>query len=164
MCSCSTGSNASPEIADHTPHELELRIISEIYHACHFLRRFRDDIFMVYIGTNNELTDFVHTINELHATFKFSFGNSQQSVTFLDVEIFKGPRYDQQQIIDLRTHTKQTDTFQYLHRESCHPTATFKWFVKGEILRYACTCNKVDFDKKTKFFTNELMERGYNEN
>ena len=133
------GSNASPEIADITFHELEMRIISENQHAIHFWKRFRDDIFMVYIGTNNELDKFIHTINELHPTFKFSFENSQQSITFLDVQIFKGPRYDQQQILDMRTHTKNTDTFQYLHRESCHPSATFKGFVKGEILRYTRT-------------------------
>ena len=34
-----------------------------------------------------------------------------------------------------------------------------------EILRYARTCNnKAEFDKKTEFFTNKLLERGYKEN
>ena len=38
---CSMGSNASPEIAEITFHELEMKIISNYQHQIHFLKRFR---------------------------------------------------------------------------------------------------------------------------
>ena len=101
----------------------------------------------------------------MHPTFKFSYENSKQEITFLDVVVFKGARYHKLNILDIKTHTKPTDTFQFLHRESCHPTATFNGFIKGEILRYARTCNNTDdFTKKVAFFTNKLLNREYKNN
>ena len=79
------GSNASPEIADITFHELEMKIITNHQQQIHFLKGFRDDIFMIYTGTENELKQFIHATNELHPTFKFTFETSQQEWTFLDV-------------------------------------------------------------------------------
>ena len=38
---CSMGSNASPEIAEITFHELEMKIISNYQHQILFLKRFR---------------------------------------------------------------------------------------------------------------------------
>ena len=35
--------------------------------------------------------------------------------------------------------------------------------MKGELLRYARTCNNTqDFNKKVEFFTQKLQKRGYN--
>ena len=117
---------------------------------------------MIHTGTENELKQFIHTTNELHPTFKFTFETSQQELTFLDVEVFKGQKYNHNGILDLRTHTKPTDTFQYLHRKSWHPTATFKGFIEGEMLRYCRKCNNEnDFNKKVSLFTGKLIERKY---
>ena len=154
------GSNASPEIADITFHEFEKKIISKHHNNIHFWKRFREDIFAIYLGTHTELTNFIHSINTMHPTFKFSFESSKQEITFLDVVVFKGARYHKQNIL-----TKPTDTFQFLHRESCHPTATFNGFIKGKVLRYARTCNNADdFTKKVAFFTNKLLNREYKNN
>ena len=136
---CSMGSNASPEIADIAFHELEKKIIVNNHNNIHFWKRFRDDVFAIFLGTQTELTNFIQKINTMHPTFKFSYENSTQEITFLDVVVFKGARYHKENILDIKTHTKPTDTFQFLHRESCHPTATFNGFIKGEILRYART-------------------------
>ena len=46
-------------------------------------------------------------------------------------------------------NNKQTDTFQYLHRNSSHPTASFRGMInKGEVLRYFRTYNNIDDFKK----------------
>ena len=88
----------------------------------------------------------------MHPAFKLTVEKSLEKITFLDVEIFKGPRHNQENILDIKTHTKLIDTFQYLHRESLHPKSTFKGLIKGEILRYSLTCNNLnDFKKKVCF-------------
>ena len=164
ICGCSMGSPASPEIADITFHETEIKIIHEHNNKIALWLRFRDDIFLIFIGTEHELHEFVTNINQMHPTFKFSFESSSQQVKYLDLVIYKGQRYNKENILDIKTHTKPTDTFQFLHRESCHPTATFKGLMKGETLRYIRTCNnKEDFNQKVNTFKAKLLERGYKE-
>ena len=120
---------------------------------------------MIYSGTKGELEAFLTRINSLHQTYKFTLESSDKEVTYLDLESFKDQRHQETGLLDIRTHTKQTDTFQFLQRQSCHPTATFKGFVKGEILLYIRTCNnEADFNRKLKFFTEKLLTRGYTKN
>ena len=98
----------------------------------------------------------------MHPTFKFSFERSSHEITYLDLVVYKGQRYNRENILDMRTHTKATDTFQFLHRQSCHPISTFKGLIKGESLRYIRTCNnETDFINKVTTFNAKLRERGY---
>ena len=55
--------------------------------------------------------------------------------TFLDTVIYKGDRFKEQSILDIKTHFKPTETFQYTHFSSCHPPSVKIGFVKGEALR-----------------------------
>ena len=162
ICGCSMGSPASPEIADITFNETEMKIIHDHNTKITLWLRFRDDIFLIYMGTEHKLHDFITNINEMRPTFKFSFESSSHQVTYLDLDIYKGQRYNKENVLDIKTHTKPTDTFQFLHRESCHPTATFKGLIKGETVRYIRTCNnKEDFNHKVNTFKAKLLERGY---
>lgn len=54
---------------------------------------------------------------------------------FLDTRAFEGSRLEQESILDLRTHFKPDETFQYKDFKSCHPTGVNKGFVKGDALR-----------------------------
>ena len=161
-CGGSMGSPASPEIADITFHNLETNIIELHKSKIYFWKRFRDDLFMIYTGTQNQLHEFITNINGLHETFKFSYEFSPHTISYLDLDIFKSHKYTNERILDTRTHTKATDTFQYLSRNSCHPIRTFKGLIKGELLRYARTCNNnEDFISKVHFFTQKLQRRNY---
>ena len=44
---------------------------------------------------------------------------SPERAAFLDTEVFKGPRLSTLKILDLQTHFKPTETFQYTH--TSHP-------------------------------------------
>ena len=44
---------------------------------------------------------------------------SDKETTFLDTYIYKGARFERNAILDLRTHFKPTETFQYTHFKSC---------------------------------------------
>ena len=65
-------------------------------------------------------------------------------------------------ILDVQTHFKPTETFQYTHFSSCLPLSIKKGFVKGEALRLLRTnLVKESFEFKKSQFLTQLLERGY---
>ena len=73
-------------------------------------------------GTGKEqITHFIEQVNDHHATVKFTAESSENEVTFLDTIVYKGKRFNSTSILDVRTHFKATETFQYTHFSSCHP-------------------------------------------
>ena len=89
---------------------------------------------------------------------------SSEKIVFLDTEVFKGPRFITDKILDDQTHFKPTKTFQYTHFSSCHPLSIKKGFVKGEALSLVRTNSvKKSFEFKKLQFLTRLLERGYPE-
>ena len=70
-----------------------------------------------------------------HNTIKFTYSISPTGLDFLDVHIYKGPRFESSGILDFRPHFKDMNCFQYLHYTLAHPRSTFSGIVKGELLR-----------------------------
>ena len=62
-------------------------------------------------------------------------GGWEAEIVFLDTEVFKGPRFAYSKTLDVQTHYKPTETFQYTHFSSSHPLSVKKGFIKGETLR-----------------------------
>ena len=52
-------------------------------------------------------------------------------MTFLDTKVNKGERLKKEAVLDVRTHFKPTETFQYTHYSSCHPPGVKKGFIKA---------------------------------
>ena len=57
---------------------------------------------------------------------------SDTEITFLDICVYKGERFEKESILDVGKHFKLTETFQYTHFPSCHPPGVRKGFLKGE--------------------------------
>ena len=58
--------------------------------------------------------------------------------------------------------TKESDTFQYLARDSAHPKSVFGGLIKGETLRYARNCShRSDFEERVNLYKEHLTKRGY---
>ena len=53
----------------------------------------------------------MHTINEIHPTIKFIHEIRDTELTFLDVTLYKGDRFLHTNILDLRTHIKDTNSY-----------------------------------------------------
>ena len=86
----------------------------------------------------------------------------QKKIVFLDTEVFKGPRFTDSKTLDVQTHFKPTETFQYTHFSSCHPFSVKKGFIKGEALRLLRTNSvKEIFELRKLEFLTRLIERGY---
>jgi len=62
-----------------------------------------------------EISNFtcIDFANSFHATIKFTHEVSSEKVVFLCTEVFKGVRFADIKTLDVRTHYKPTETFQY---------------------------------------------------
>ena len=89
--------------------------------------------------------------------------NQTSPKCILDTCIYKGDRFKKESILDIKTHFKPTETFQYTHFYSCHPSGVKKGFIKGEALRLLRTnSSKTTFE--LSLFKQKLRAGGYPDN
>ena len=98
-------------------------------------KRFIDDIFSFWTATREEITQFTEQANKHHQTIKFTAVVSETETNFLDTTVYKGERFRYESVLDVRTHFKPTETFQYTYFSTCHPSEVKRGFIKGEALR-----------------------------
>ena len=123
--------------------------------------RFIDDIFMVWTEGEEHLQTFLHHLNSIHPTIKFTHeysNSSHQSLPFLDVHV-----YLDNSPVETDLHTNPTDKHQYLLKTSCHPAHTKRTitFSLALCLRRICSCTDDFFNKRCTELINFLELRGY---
>ena len=125
-------------------------------------KRYIDDVFCVWHTTEDNIENFVQRANNYHDTIKFTAEISYSEITFLDTKLFKGDRFNRESTLDVQTHYKRTETFQYTNFYSCHPPGVTKGFIKGEALRLLRTNSSiVTFNNNMQSFKTRLKNRGY---
>ena len=128
-------------------------------------KRYIDDVFSLWNLNKEEITAFIELANNYHPTIKFTAEISDTEITFLDTCVYKGERFKEESILDVRTHFKPTETFQYTHFTSCHPPGVRKGFIKGEALRLLRTnSSKATFKENITQFKRRLRDRCYPDN
>ena len=160
------GAVPSPEICDILMYKIMKEILSKFEHRKNifFYGRYRDDIILIYHGDSKEIKDLLKLANIHHPFLKFTLEFSSKEIIFLDVNIFKGTRFSNENILDVKTHFKPTNAFLYLDRKSCHSRHVFAGFIKGEVIRYIRTTNNdVDLQYILLQFRSNLIKRGYKE-
>ena len=122
-------------------------------------KRFVDDIFSLWDISTKEVYKFVDFVNTCHPTnIKFTCEISSECTVFLDTEVFKGPRISTHKILNLQTHFKPTESFQYTHFSSCHPSDCKKG--RGEALRLLRTNSvRQNFEKSKWDFEQRLVSK-----
>ena len=79
--------------------------------------------------------------------------------------MYKGKRFNSTSILDVGTHFKPTETFQWTHFSSCHPLGVKKGFIKDEALQLLRTnSSKENLQNRLEEFQKHLSERGYPQN
>ena len=78
-----------------------------------FWKRFIDDIISMWDTNRDKIEEFLLEANSFHPTIKFTAEISETETTFLDTIVYKGERFLKESILDVRTHFKPTETFQY---------------------------------------------------
>ena len=121
--------------------------------------RYIDDIFIIWDQGEEKLKEFINKINEIHPTIKFTSEYSREVIVFLDTKV-KVDKTNKTVFTDL--HTKDTDTQNYLHYSSSHPSHCKKGGPFGEFLRIRRNCHQlVDFEKHASRRLSYYLRWGY---
>ena len=125
-------------------------------------KRYIDDVFSLWDTSTDKIEEFLEKANSFHTTIKFTAEISETEITFLDTKVYKGERFHKESILDVQTHYKPTETFQFTNFYSCHPPGVTKGFIKGEALRLLRTNSSKDtFEQNIQNFESRLKCRGY---
>lgn len=156
------GTKMAPAFANLFMDTLETDFLSKEIIKPLLWQRYIDDIICIWPGEREELTRMLDRLNLHHNTIKFTFDISDSTAVFLDLELYKGPRFNSSSKFDIRPHFKNTNSFQYLQYTSSHPKSTYKGIIKGELIRIL----RASTDEQTFVSTsNKLMihfrDRGY---
>ena len=99
----------------------------------------------------------------MNQTLKFTAELSERETNFFTTN-GKGERFKTESVLDLRTHLKPTETFQYTHFSTCPPSGVTRGLIKGEheALRLLRTYSL--FEGSITNLKTHLLEREHPEN
>ncbi|KAK3109108.1 hypothetical protein FSP39_023246 [Pinctada imbricata] len=163
---CAMGSTVSPEVSDIRMYQITHMIMNQFEHANKVLfhGRYRDDGFMIFNGTRDEILKFFEIGNSCHRYLKFTYEISGETANFLDTTVYKGRLFQTEGKLDIKSYIKPTNNFQYLQRNSAHCQSVFKGFIKGECIRHLRNTNdKQILEIILDDFRMHLLNRGYSE-
>ena len=142
------------EIIDRKIFEIASKLSNSGINPLHFMKRFLDDIFQIFLRTTKELHIFLEQINNIHPNIKFKMSHTtpsselkshsctcqpQQSIQFLDRSCKKK---EGRIIVDL--YRKPTDRNQYMLTSSCHPTSQTENIPFSLAMRIVRVCTEPD--------------------
>ncbi|KAL8603505.1 hypothetical protein ACOMHN_038646 [Nucella lapillus] len=119
-------------------------------------RRYIDDIFLLWTGTDEELAAFIRHLNSFHNSIKFTINIEESSISFLDIRISINSGYLQSDVF-----TKPTDTHAYLHRTSCHPRHVTENIPSAQFTRLRRLCSDPQsFHNRCLAMETDFIKRG----
>lgn len=77
----------------------------------------------------------MNMLNLVHETIVFTWTISETQATFMDFAAYKGLRFEEKGVLDIKPHFKTMNMFQYLHFNSAHPRSMYKGIIRGEYNR-----------------------------
>ena len=121
--------------------------------------RFRDDIYIPWVGSIEELMEFVVWLNSIHPSLKFTVKYSRDGVEYLDLFI-----YSVNGKIHTKLYSKASDTHSYLVPTSCHKyhiIQNIPYNIARRVLQNNSEEDNYTADKNK--YIKYLIDRGYNE-
>lgn len=156
------GAPFSPTIANIFMSKLINNFLKTQHIQPLLLKRYIDDIFLIWTDTVDNLLTFLTALNAFHPNINFTHQYSLLTVDFLDLTIYKGRHFTLTNLLDTKTYQKPMNLYQYLHYTSHHQTNIFKAIIQGEAIRYVRTNTTQETYMATlHLFTRRLRKRGY---
>ena len=125
-----TGTTVAPTYANLVMAFLEIKLYNLVKDkygdsVCQYVvrnwKRFIDDGFIMWKKSFGNVSEFIDILNSLDKNIKFTYESSDQSVSFLNLLVYKDKGTIQTDIF-----YKDTDSHDYLPFNSCHPRHTKK--------------------------------------
>nr|XP_033799951.1 vomeronasal type-2 receptor 26-like [Geotrypetes seraphini] len=159
ICGTAMGAKMAPTIACLYVAAFEDQHLYPSPHFAKFLlwKRYIDDVFAVWVGTNIELKDFLEWLNQQDSTLQFTAQSSNQSLPFLDmnISIANGE-------FSTSIYRKPTDRNNLLRYDSHHPRHLRRNIPTGQFLRLRRLCSsRTEFECKAEDMKERFKERGY---
>jgi len=124
-----------------------------------YYKRFIDDIFFIFLGTQTEIDTLQTELNQKHPKIQFTLTHSQDNINFLDLNI-----YIDQDTRTLKTNLfrKPTDCQAYLHAHSNHPTHIKTGIIYAQALRLNTLIDNADhLNEHLDILARALFTQGY---
>lgn len=154
------GSKASPAICDVVFGAMEDQITELGGQNLKIWKRFRDDVFLVWTGTEEQYIDFAEKANKISKIFQFTQEHSEKEIQMLDLTIMVDPTNPGK--LASKIYFKPTNLFQFIRPHSLHKKTVFKGIVKGELLRCARNSSSLNhFLEAAQFLKQKWIQRGY---
>ncbi|XP_070189013.1 uncharacterized protein [Littorina saxatilis] len=153
------GTPMAPSVANLFMAALERKLFqqSPVPVNSELWRRYIDDIFMLWTGTDDDLDTFLKHINSLHPTIKFTHHSSLERVSFLDISVSLKDGYLQTDL-----YSKPTDSHAYLCQNSCHPAHVKRNLPYSQFLRLRRLCSEEEqFQQRCDEMERQFFARGY---
>ena len=151
------GTRMAPSYANIFVGRFEIYLLQQTVQRRTIWWRYIDDIFAVWPHGEENLKVFLTEINPFHPTIKFTTVWSRESVTFLDTKVI---RDGNRMVTDL--YTKPTDTHQYLHQRSCHPSHCKSSIAYSQALRMRRICSRAThYQQHVAELKEHLIRRGH---
>ena len=96
--------------------KIETEILSKTRYKPIAFRRFKDDVFCLWNINREHIDQFIEQCNNHHPTIKFTAEISEQEITFLDTNVYKGVRFNTLSILDVKTHFSTQNSHHVTHR------------------------------------------------
>lgn len=143
-------------------YEVEYRVFKATNLKPLFFKRYIDDLFLIF-RLPSEANLFFSSFNGILPTIRCgAITIKHDTGIFLDLEIFKGTRFDSAAILDFKTYQKAQNRYLYLSPNSFHSRSVYIGTIKSELNRYRLTCNSdSDFDELKCLFYQRLVARGF---
>ena len=156
------GAAFSPTIANIFMSVIMRRFLRTQKHRPLLLKRYIDDIIIIWTKSQQQLEQFLESLNNFHPSLHYTYTHSMENIDYLDLTIYKGPHFQNTQKLDTKTFQKPQNLYQYLHFESCHQKSIHKAIIIGECMRYARTNTSVDnYARTVQNFQTRLQSRNY---
>ncbi len=94
---------------------LESKVLSNTNPTSSLWKRYFDVIFLAWTDTDDSLHQFIDSLNQEHPRIKFTSEIFSSEISFLDLCLYKGERFERDGILDIKTHIKPTNAQQYVH-------------------------------------------------
>jgi peptide-methionine (R)-S-oxide reductase len=157
LVGCAMGSKMSPNYANVFMHHFEKTYLPQAPVQPYLWKRYIDDIFAIFVCSDQEIQAFIEWINGVHPSIKFTTNMNPNGVPFLDCFV----KIENNSIIT-KPYTKPTDKKQYIHPSSCHPPHVFRSIPYSQALRIKRICTKEqDLMAELQNLEGYFKNRGY---
>jgi len=157
------GISPAPPIASIFYAIFENIMLPRWTHSIHFVRRFIDDGFAIWIHHPDPIIDeenwkqFQKEVNSFHG-LSWEFDPRSQSIDYMDMII----TIEKDGSITTSLYEKEMNLYQYLPPNSCHPPGVLTGLVMGGVLRILQLCSdRDDADGHIFNFYHRLISRGH---